>query len=179
MAVAGWQVPRSGEFLAVASILLGAAVAAVLGVFAVYHTPSQAVPTLGFETVTAMKVYLGAAAGALALLQLTTAFLMYRRGGRGVALVHRGSGVLAVVLSLPVAYACIWSLGWADQNPRVLIHSLGGCLLYGALVTKLLALHVPRMPSWLVTLAGSLLLTGVVAASLTTSWWYLAEFGAP
>jgi ABC-type xylose transport system permease subunit len=35
------------------------------------------------------------------------------------------------------------------------------------------------MPSWLVTLAGSLLLTGVVAASLTTSWWYLAEFGAP
>src|SRR5262245_50839896 len=70
MAVAGWQVPRSGELWAVASILLGAAVAAILGVFAVYHTPSQAVPTLGFETVTAMKVWLGATAGALALVQL-------------------------------------------------------------------------------------------------------------
>jgi hypothetical protein len=179
MTVAGWQVPRSGEFWAAGSILLGAAVAAVVGVFAVYHTPSQAVPTLGFENLTAMKDWLGATAGALAIVQLATAVLMYRRGGRRTALVHRGSGMLAVVLSLPVAYACIWSLGWADQNPRVLIHSVGGCLLYGALVTKLLALHVPRMPSWLVTLAGSLLLTGVVAASLTTSWWYLAEFGAP
>ena len=118
-------------------------------------------------------------AGVLALVQLATAVLMYRRGGRGIALVHRGSGIVAVVLSLPVAFTCIWSLGWADQNPRVLIHSLAGCLLYGALVTKMLALHVPRMPSWLVPVAGSLLLTGVVAASLTTSWWYLAEFGTP
>ena len=179
MTVAGWQVPRSGEFWAVGSMLLGAAVAACLGVFAVYHTPSQAVPTLGFETILGMKVWLGSAAGALALVQLATAFIMYRRGGRAVVLVHKGSGTLAVLLSLPVAYACIWSLGWADQNPRVLIHSLAGCLLYGALVTKMLALHVPRMPSWLVTVAGSLLLTGVVAASLTTSLWYLAEFGPP
>jgi hypothetical protein len=179
MTTAGLRVARSVEFWGAASLLLGAAVAVFLGVFAVYHTPSPAVPTLGFESAVAMKVWLGAVAGGLALVQLLTALLMYRRGGRGVAVVHRTSGTFAVLVSLPVAYACLWSLGWADQNMRVLTHSLAGCLVYGALVTKMLSLHAPKMPSWLVTVAGSLLLTGVVAASLTSSLWYFTEFGAP
>jgi Family of unknown function (DUF6529) len=179
MTTAGWGATRSGEFLGVASLLLGAAVAVFLGVFAIFHTPSPSVPTLGFESVRSMMIWLGAAAGALALVQLLTAVTMYTRGGRVVAVVHRASGMTAVLLSLPVAYACLWSLGFADHNLRVLVHSLAGCLLYGALVTKLLALHVSRMPSWLLPVAGGLLLTGVVASVLTTSVWYFAAFGTP
>jgi hypothetical protein len=179
MTTAGWVGTRSGDFWAFASLLLGAAVAVFLGVFAVFHTPSPAVPTLGFESVRSMMIWLTAGAGAFAVVQLITAVTMYTRGGRVVAVVHRASGMTAVVLTLPVAYACLWSLGFADQNLRVLLHSIAGCLLYGALVTKLLALHVHRMPSWLIPVAGSLLFTGVVVSVLTTSVWYFTEFGAP
>ena len=179
MTAAAGRVTRSREVWSVAALLLGAVVAVSLGVFATVHTPSQSVPTFGFSSVLAMMVWLGAAAGGLAVVQLLTAVTMYTRGGRVVAVVHRASGTLAVLLSLPVAYACLWSLGFADHNLRVLVHSLAGCLVYGALVTKLLALHVPRMPSWLLPVAGSLLLTTVVASSLTSSLWFFAAFGSP
>ncbi|MDQ4006533.1 MAG: DUF6529 family protein [Actinomycetota bacterium] len=178
MTTLGWRTVRSGELWGVASLLVGAVVAMLLGVLATVHTPTQ-VPTFGFESTTAMMVWLGSGAGCLALVQLATAVAMFTRGGRLVSVVHRSSGTLAVLLSLPVAYACIWSWGFADQNARVLIHSLTGCLVYGALVTKLLGLHVARTPSWLVPAAGALLLTSVVATTLTSSLWYVAEFGAP
>jgi hypothetical protein len=179
MAIAVSRLTRSGEFWAVSALLLGAVVAVFLGVFAIYHTPTEPTLTLGFGSVRAMMIWLTAAAGGLALVQLATAVAMFTRGGRVVALIHRASGATAVVLSLPVAYVCLWSLGFADHNMRVLVHSLAGCLVYGALVTKLLGLHVPRMPSWLVPVAGSLLLTTVVASALTTSLWYFTEFGVP
>jgi hypothetical protein len=179
MTTADLGATRSGEFWAAGALLLGAVVAVFLGVFAVFHTPSPTIPTLGFESARSMMIWLTTVAGALALVQLLTAVTMYTRGGRGVALVHRTSGALAVLASLPVAYACLWSLGFADQNLRVLAHSVFGCLLYGALVTKLLALHVPRMPPWLLPVAGSLVFTGVVVSALTTSVWYFAEFGTP
>lgn len=178
MSVPAGRLVSPGEMLGIASLLAGAAVAVFLGVFAALHTPGTA-PTLGFDDPFAMKVWLGSGAGVLAFVQLTTAVVMYRRGGRVIALVHRTSGVTAVLLSLPVAYSCIWTLGFGAQNPRVLLHSLAGCLVYGALVTKLLSLHVPRMPSWLVTVAGSVLLTSVVAATLSSSLWYFLTFGTP
>jgi hypothetical protein len=178
MTTLGWRAVRSGELWALGALLLGAAVAVFLGVLATVHTPTE-VPAFGFKSTIAMMVWLGAGAGCLALVQLVTALGMFTRGGRAVAVVHRSSGVLAVLLSLPVAYACLWSWGFADQNARVLVHSLTGCLVYGALVTKMLGLHVPRMPSWLVPVAGALLLTSVVGTTLTSSLWYFLEFGAP
>jgi hypothetical protein len=165
MTTLGWQVAKSGPLWGGASLLIGAAVAVFLGVLAAVHTPTE-VPAFGFESTIAMMVWLGAGAGCLAFVQLATALVMFTRGGRVVALVHRSSGTLAVLLSLPVAYACIWSWGFADQNARVLIHSVTGCLVYGALVTKMLGLHVRRMPSWLVPVAGALLLTSVVGAAV-------------
>ncbi|HZJ04501.1 MAG TPA: DUF6529 family protein [Nocardioidaceae bacterium] len=170
----------STNFAGVIALLLGAAVAVGLGVYGRVHTPSgEAFATFGFGSMIAMKVWLGSAAGVLALVQLFTAVGIYTRGGRALALGHRTSGTLAVLLSLPVAYQCLWSLGFADYDIRVLVHSLAGCLVYGALVTKLLSLHAPRMPSWLVPVAGSLLLTAVVTAALTSSVWYFAEVGVP
>lgn len=170
----------STNIFGVIALLLGAAAAVGLGAYGRVHTPSgETIATFGFGSLIAMKVWLGSAAGVLALVQLLTAVGMYTRGGRAFAAAHRTSGTLAVLLSLPVAYHCLWSLGFADYDTRVLVHSLAGCLVYGALVTKLLSLHAPRMPSWLVTVAGSLLLTGVVIATLTSSLWYFAEVGVP
>ena len=52
------------------------------------------------------------------------------------------AGTAAFVVYLPVAYHCLWSLGFQDTDTRVLAHSLLGCAFYGAMATKLLALPV-------------------------------------
>ena len=43
---------------------------------------------------------------------------------------HRFSGTLALVIALPVAYHCLWSLGFnpAPSSSRQLWHSLFGCI---------------------------------------------------
>jgi len=131
----------------------------------------------------AMKVWLGGIAGLLALAQLVSALWMYGKLGRpaprGVSVVHRFSGATAVLLSLPVAYACLWSLGFQTSEPRVLVHSLFGCLFYGAFVAKIVALHTRTSPGWLLPIAGGLVLSSLVLVVLTSAVWYLTTVGAP
>jgi hypothetical protein len=102
-----------------------------------------------------------------------------RAASRGVQVLHRTSGTLAVLLSLPVAYHCLWSLGFQSIGTRVLLHSVAGCVFYGAFVAKVIGLHGRRSPPWLVPLAAGLLLTALVLVVLTGAGWYLNEFGWP
>jgi len=102
---------------AASAVVAGAAVAVVLGVYGAVHQPTgQAITTFGFASLIAMKVWLALAAGVLALVQLVTALWMYGKLGRAappaVAVVHKASGAVALLLSLPVAYHCLWSLGF-------------------------------------------------------------------
>lgn len=167
------------------AIAVGAVVSVALGVYGREHTPTgKAITTLGFDSMIAMKVWLGLVAGLLALVQLTTAARMYGRIGSGpgspaVAVLHKASGALALLLSLPVAFHCLWSLGFQTYSTRVLVHSLAGCLLYGAFVTKVLTLHRRGAPGWLVPLAGGLTLVALVTVVLSSSVWYLAAVGRP
>lgn len=92
---------------------------------------------------------------------------------------HRVTGAGAVVLSLPVAYHCLWSLGFQSYDARVLVHSIAGCLVYGALVTKIVTLHTAGAPGWLLPLAGGLLFTTLVLGVLTSAVWYFTEVGLP
>ena len=131
----------------------------------------------------AMKVWLGVIAGVLALGQLVSALWMYGKLGRpaplAVSLVHRFSGGAAVLVSLPVAYSCLWSLGFQTYDARVLAHSLFGCIFYGAFVTKVVALHTKSSPGWLLPLAGGTMLTALVVVVLASSVWYLTTVGIP
>jgi hypothetical protein len=177
------QEPRSYPVVA-AAVAAGAAVSVALGVYGSQHEPAgQAIFTFGFGSMIAMKVWLALAVGALALLQLFTALWMYgklgRPAGRAVAITHRTTGTLAVVLSLPVAYHCLWSLGFQSYDTRVLVHSLFGCVFYGAFVTKILALKARTSPGWLLPLAGGLVLSAVVIVVLTSSIWFLRTTGLP
>lgn len=176
--------PRSSTPYALLALVAGAAAAVALGVYGREHAPTgEAIATLGFGSLIAMKVWLALVAGCLAIVQLLTASWMYgllgpaRPGGLGA--VHRVSGAAAIVVSLPVAYHCLWSLGFQSYDNRVLVHSLTGCVVYGALVTKVFAVHGRRSPGWLVPLAGGLLLAAVVAVVLTSSVWYVREVGWP
>ena len=127
------------RLLAVAA--LGAAVAVALGVYGRVHDPSQElVFTLVFSSTISMKVWLGTAAVAFAVAQVLSALWVYGRlpgrapGWAGTA--HRISGRLAFLVSLPVAYHCLWSLGFQDTDTRVLAHSILGCAFYGAFAAK-------------------------------------------
>jgi hypothetical protein len=170
--------------VALVAFVAGAAVAVALGVYGSRHQPTgEVITTLGFGSMIAMKVWLAVIAGVLAIGQLITALWMYGKLGRpapqALGLVHRLSGGAAVVISLPVAYHCLWSLGFQHDDTRVLIHSLLGCIFYGAFVTKVIALQTKTSPGWLLPLAGGLVLTALVLVVLTSAMWYLTAVGVP
>ncbi len=163
--------------------LIGASVSVGLGVISRVHEGYGVAPfTLGFPSLLQMKLWLGSAAAALGIVQLATALRMYGRlggtpeGVRWMVRFHRTGGVAAVLISLPVAFACLWAFGFGTWTPRVLVHSLAGCVLYGAFVTKMLALRARHVPAWAVPVLGGLVLTAfVVAWSTSVLWWMLRD----
>jgi Family of unknown function (DUF6529) len=96
-----------------------------------------------------------------------------------IAPAHRWTGTAAFLLSLPVAYHCLWSLGMQTTDVRVLAHSLLGCAFYGAFTTKLLALRIERLPEWVLPVIGGSLFTLLIALWLTSSLWFFTNVGFP
>lgn len=175
---------RAGGKVAFGAIALGAVVAVALGFYGREHEPTgETIVTFGLGGLPSMKVYLSVAVGVLALVQLVTALWMYGRLGlavpRGLAVVHKSSGALAILVSLPVAYHCLWSIGFRTTDTRVAAHSIAGCVIYGAFVAKLVGLHARRAPGWLVPVAAGVLLAALVAVIWTGAVWYVGEFGWP
>src|SRR3954467_12670326 len=110
----------------------GAWVALVLGVYGSVHDPSQKlVFELWFSSTISLKVWLATAAVALGAVQVCLAIWLYGKLPRGapgwVGRTHRIVGRVAFLTTLPVAYHCLWSLGFQDTNSRVLTHSVLGC----------------------------------------------------
>jgi hypothetical protein len=167
-------------------VLIGAAVSVTLGIYGRTHEPTfKALSTLGiFSNTLTLKTWLATIVFALALVQITTALVIFgklRIGSAGtpnwVSPTHRWSGRIAFLLSIPVAYHCLWSLGFQSDTPRVVLHSLLGCFFYGVFVTKMLVLHTKRLPGWALPWVGGLTFTALVAIWLTSSVWYFTTFG--
>jgi hypothetical protein len=178
--------PASAGLPLVAAAVAGGATAVALGTYGRDHDPTgDAITTFGFPEVLPMKAWFTTAVLALALAQLASALALWGRlpGVRTVprwtAPVHRWAGTAAFVVSLPVAYHCLWSLGFQDTDMRVLVHSLVGCAFYGAFATKLLALRIDRLPSWALPVVGGLLVTCVTVLWLTSSLWFFTNVGFP
>src|SRR5437764_14530470 len=98
-------------------LLVGAGVAVGLGVYAKAHTPARRpLFLLGFSGMLQMKAWLTTVALVLIVVQLLTALWMWGNlpgaaaAPNGVDLIHRWSGTVAFVVTLPVAFHCIWSL---------------------------------------------------------------------
>jgi hypothetical protein len=170
---------RLGAWVPVAA---GTGVAVVLGVYGRYHTTPAGADLAGFLPPLTAKVWLATAAAVLAVLQLLSALAMYGRLPRVPAtawtpLAHRWSGRLAFVLSLPVAVHCLYVLGLQAGDARVLIHSLCGCLFYGAFVTKMLTLGRPvdDGPGWALPAAGGVVFTAITGAWLTSALWFFTH----
>lgn len=168
-----------------AAFLVGAAVAVGLGVYGRVHDPTgEAVVALFFKNQITFKAWFATAAVASVFVQITSALRLYGKIGDGPAPawlgdVHRLSGTLAFLLSLPVAYHCLWSIGFAPDLGvnRVTAHSLAGCLFYGAFATKVLVVRSSGLPNWALPVAGSLVFTGLVGAWLTSAFWFFDTRG--
>lgn len=175
--------PAARRRAALAAVLaVGAAVAVTLGVYARLHPPAaRPLFTLGFAGLLQMKAWLTTAAAALLVVQLVTALWMWGRLPRagpapaGVALAHRYSGAIAFVLTVPVAFHCLWSLGFAATSPRVAVHGVAGCLFYGAFAAKMLALRLRGLPGWVLPALGGAVLTLLVLLWLTAALWFLTR----
>ena len=164
------------------AVVAGIAVAAALAAYARAHPGNGAqLFTLWFDTMVTAKVALATGATALLLVQLVSALVMYGRlpGVRSapgwVGWVHRWSGVAAFGLTLPVAFACVWSLGIESSSPRVILHAIAGCLFFGVFTVKMLALRVRRLPGWVLPVLGGLVLALLAGAWSTSALWYLMQ----
>lgn len=163
---------------------MGAVVAIALGLYGNAHDPQTDLAiTLGFADTITMKVWLSSVAILFALVQVFTALWMYGRlfSSRPSWLgdAHRISGRLAFLISLPVAYHCLYQLAFQDTTTRVLAHSLLGCLFYGAFATKVTLIHMPgRAGVWLPIIGGTVF-TVLVATWVTSGLWFITTSGIP
>jgi hypothetical protein len=163
---------------------VGAVVAVALGVFGRLHDPTGTVSWDGpFPSIYAMKVWLALVVLILAAGQLVTALWMYGKLGLRprpwLGMVHRTTGWAAFVVSLPVAAACLWALGFQSNDARILAHGLLGCAFYGAFAAKVIVVQSKRLPGWALPTVGGLLLATIVGACLTSAVWYFAVAGTP
>jgi hypothetical protein len=136
------------------------------------------VVTAVFSSTIAAKAWFATAALVLALVQVTTAARIYGKlafmpkRGATVAQVHRWSGRLAFLCTLPVFFHCVTILGFQTPDTRVAVHSLVGTFLYGVFAAKVLIVRDRSLPAWALPTAGLTLASLLVALWLTSSLWY-------
>jgi len=139
-----------------------------------------------FSTPIAAKVWFASAAALLALVQVSTAARMWGRfkaviplSTPGAQRVHRWSGRLALLCTVPVVFHCVFILGFQTTSLRVAIHSIVGSTLYGAFAAKILILRSHRYPAWVLPTAGGLVAGLLATLWLTSSFWYFTnvQFG--
>jgi hypothetical protein len=139
--------------------------------------------TLVFSSTIAMKVWLGSIALAFAVVQVVSALWVYGRlpwaAPSWLGTVHRISGRMAFLVSLPVAYHCLWSLGFQDSSTRVLVHSLLGCAFYGTFVAKVTIVRSKGLPGIALPLAGGALFAILVFVWETSALWFINANGFP
>jgi hypothetical protein len=134
--------------------------------------------TTVFSSTIAAKAWLASAALLLAVIQVTTAARIYGRlrllpeRGPAIARVHRWSGRLAFLLTLPIFFHCVTILGFQTPDTRVAVHSLVGSFFYGAFVAKVLVVRDHALPGWALPTAGLTLASLLCVLWLTSSLWY-------
>jgi hypothetical protein len=177
--------PRAARWLLL-PVLVGALVSLTLGLLAREEAIAPgAYPggyfRLFFSDSLHLKVWFASAALAFAPLQLVSAAWIFGklpwRRPTWIGVAHRWSGRLVFALTLPVAYHCIFKLGFQKTDGRVLAHSFLGCAFYGAFVAKVLIVRLHRFPSWALPVAGGLLFSLLLALWYTGALWLFRNEG--
>jgi hypothetical protein len=138
--------------------------------------------TTVFSSTIASKAWFATAAICFASIQVLTGARIFGKlqhvvpiGRPTVNRVHRWSGRLAFVCTLPVAFHCIFILGFRTTDTRVLVHSIAGTFLYGVFAVKVFFVHDSSHPRWTLPVLGSALFTVLLTLWLTGSFWYFTN----
>ena len=164
------------------AVLGGCAVALVLGLYAKFHHPTGfSLDVAGFSSPLYAKAWLTTAAAVFAVVQLVTASRMGRPAAAAwIRPVHRWSGRVAILLTVPVIVHCIFALGFQTYSVRVLVHSVLGCFFYGAFVAKMLSLSITRRdarPRWVIPVLGGAVFLSLIALWATSALWLFITKG--
>jgi len=165
---------------------IGGAVSVALGAYAKVHDPTGETPFVWvFSGQPEFKVWVATIAAALAVFQEWVGRRLYGKHAQGrrkpwMPQAHRLAGTLAFIVALPVAYQCLWAIGFNKIiNPFWAIHSIAGCLVFGAFVTKVLCVRNRKLPRWGLPVAGGVVFASLMIAWATTALWWWFKFGFP
>jgi hypothetical protein len=151
--------------------LLAIRVAAALYVAGRLHQPDYTFSMFGADPFPPKSLLATIALG-LAGVQVLLALWIYRKlplagsPPRPVPVTHRVTGFAVFALTIPVAVHCLIVYGVQLTSPRVAIHSVAGCFLYGAFAAKVLLVHSRRLPGWALPVAG-----GTLAIVIGVLWY--------
>jgi hypothetical protein len=162
------------------ALLSGCAVALVLGLYGGLHHPTHyALDIAGFSSPLYAKAWLTTAAVVFAVVQLGTGIRIGRPDApRRTATVHRWSGRIAILLTVPVIIHCLYALGFQTYSIRVLVHSVLGCIFYGAFVAKMLSLvNRETMPKWVIPVLGGVVFVSLAGLWATSALWLFTTKG--
>jgi hypothetical protein len=180
--VAQPQTHRDPAIKLLIALVAGGAVSLALGVYSNVHDPTGEQPyTLFFSGTIELKVWFATAVIVLATVQVLLGARLFdkihvpRHAPPWLGDAHRLVGAVAFALSLPVAYQCLWGLGFQSYDTRVLVHSILGCVFYGAFVTKVLAVRMHGLPDRTLPLIGGFVFAVLVGVWLTSSVWFFTS----
>src|SRR4029453_303922 len=140
-----------------------------------------------FSTPIAFKAWFASAAALFAIVQVLTGARIFGKltaivpvpppGGHRTRVnrIHRWSGRIAVLLTLPVAFHCIFILGFQTDDARVLAHSILGSFIYGVFAVKVFFVRDRDHPRWVVPLVGGAPFTGAPRLWSPSSLWYFTQ----
>ena len=147
----------------------------------VNKTYTDAVTTV-FSSTIAMKAWFATAALVLVAVQISTATRMWGRLERVIRLpfpivkqIHRWSGRLAFICTLPVFFHCVFILGFQTPSTRVVIHSVAGSFVYGVFAAKILIIREKGYPHWVLPVVGGSLAVMLTTLWLTSALWYFTN----
>lgn len=170
-------------------LAIGSMVAFTLGLYGGLHEGTgTAINIAGFDNhpapTGAVKVTLATGAGVFALVQLASALVMYGKipnvaAPQWTGAAHRWSGRIAFLLAVPVAVHCLYAAGFKAYDTRILLHSLLGCLFFGAFAAKMLGLRKDGLPDWALPLLGGVLFTALIGVWWTTAVRFFGTVGSP
>src|SRR6185312_7842634 len=149
------------------------------GLLAAHDPRSKGYFRLFFEDPIHLKAGFASAAVALGCFQVFSATWIFGKlpwhKPAWINPAHRWSGRLAFVFTLPVAYHCIFKLGFQHSSARVLVHSLLGCFVYGAYAAKVTIVRLRRFPVPVLPIAGGLLFAVLIGVWYTSAVWLFTK----
>jgi hypothetical protein len=135
-----------------------------------------------FSTPIAFKAWFATAAVVLAIVQVLTGARIFGKLTGIVPVppprvnrIHRWSGRLAILCTLPVVFHCVFILGFQTGDARVLAHSLLGTFIYGIFAAKVFFVRDSDHPRWVLPIVGGTLFTVLAALWSTSSLWYFTQ----